>query len=121
MSGNGGTPNTIDFMPDRNNLYREESISDFKIAHIKRFTPIHLDGTHDETRQTIFVGSSQLGTPHGPVSIQARLEAGSLEQALDAFPKAMEAETKKIIDRFKQAQAQQKKTRDSRIIIPGVH
>lgn len=120
MAGNGGTPNSIDFMPDRNNLYREESISGFKIANIKRFTPIHLDGTLDDTRETVFVGSSQLGTPHGPVPIQAKLEAGNLEQALDAFPKAMEMETQKVIERFKQMQAQQKKTEDSRIIIPGI-
>ncbi|WP_022668072.1 hypothetical protein [Desulfospira joergensenii] len=120
MAGNGGTPNNIDFIADKNNLYREESITDLKIANIKKLIPIHLDGTPDETREMIFMGSSQLGTPHGPVPIHARLEAGTLEQALDEFPRAMEAETQKVIEQFKQMQAQQKKEQDSRIIVPGV-
>ena len=120
MSGNGGKPSSIDFIADKNNLYKEESVTDLKVADIKKLVPIHIDGTRDETREIIFTGSSQLATPHGPVPIHARLEADTLEQALDAFPKAMEAETKKIVEQFKKLQEQQKKAQDSRIIMPGV-
>jgi hypothetical protein len=65
-----------------------------------------------------------LSTPQGPIPIQAKLEVKTLEDAMDAFPKAMEAETRKVIESFKQMQEQQeqqKKTEQSRIIIPGMN
>jgi hypothetical protein len=39
---------------------------------------------------------------------------------MDAFPQAMEAETKKVIQQFKKMEAEQKKPKDSRIIMPGM-
>ncbi|MCA1785640.1 MAG: cytoplasmic protein, partial [Desulfobacteraceae bacterium] len=59
-------------------------------------------------------------TPHGPVPIQARLEGATLDQAMDAFPQAMEAETKKVVQQFKKMQAEENKSKDSRIIVPGM-
>ncbi|MCF8092185.1 MAG: cytoplasmic protein [Desulfotignum sp.] len=120
MSGNGGSPINIDFQVDKKNLYREETITDLKIASIQKLTPVFSDGSEDTSRNTFFVGSTQLGTPHGPVPIQARLEAATLDQAMDAFPQAMEAETKKVIQQFKKMEAEQKKPSDSRIIMPGM-
>ncbi len=52
--------------------------------------------------------------------MQAKLEAANLEQALDLFPKAMEDETKKVVENLKRMQEEQKKTSDSRIIMPGM-
>lgn len=124
MSDNGGAPGSLDFLADKKNLYREESITDLKIATIRRLVPIHLDGSEDTGRETLFIGSTQLGTPQGPIPMQAKLEAATLEQALDAFPKAMEIETKKVVESFKrmqEQQAQQKKAKDSRIIMPGMN
>ncbi len=124
MSGNGGAPGSIDFIVDKKNLYREETVTDLKIASIRRLFPVNIDGSDDNTRETIFIGSTQLGTPQGPIPIQARLEAESLEQAMDIFPKAMEEETQKVVESFKkmqEQQAQQKKSSDSRIIMPGVN
>lgn len=120
MSGNGGSPINIDFQVDKKNLYREETITDLKIASIQKLTPIHPDGTEDTSRETFYVGNTQLGTPHGPVPIQATLEAATLDQAMDAFPQAMEAETRKVIQQFQKMEAEQKKSKDSRIIIPGM-
>lgn len=124
MSGNGGAPGSIDFMVDKENLYREETVTDLKIATIRRLFPVNLDGSEDNTRETIFIGSTQLGTPQGPIPMQAKLEASSLEEAMELFPKAMEIETQKVVESFKrmqQQQEQQKKADDSRIIIPGVN
>jgi hypothetical protein len=120
MSGNGGAPNSIDFLVDRDHLYREETITDLKIATIRQLIPIQADGSPDENRETIFVGSTQLGTPQGPIPIQVRLEADSFDQAMDVFPRAMEAETRKVIDNLRQMHEQQKKASESRIIMPGV-
>lgn len=120
MSDNGGTPTSIDFIPEKKNLYREESVTDLKIASIRQLIPINLDGSADDTREILFLGSTQLSTPQGPIPIQAKLEAATLEQALDAFPQAMEAETKKVVENLKRMHEQQKKAKDSRIIMPGM-
>ena len=120
MSGNSGRPINIDFQVDKKNLYREETITDLKIASIQKLIPIHADGSDDPSRETLYVGNTQLGTPHGPVPIQARLQGATLDQAMDAFPQAMEAETRKVIEQLKKMEAEQKKTDDSRIIIPGL-
>jgi hypothetical protein len=120
MSGNGSGPINIDFQIDKKNLYREETITDLRIASIQKLTPIHPDGSEDPSRETFYVGNTQLGTPHGPIPIQARLEGATMDQAMDAFPQAMEAETRKVIEQFRKMETEQKKPSDSRIIIPGV-
>jgi hypothetical protein len=122
MNTNAGSPSSIDFTVDKENLYREESITDLKIASIQRLIPVNLDGSEDNSRTTIFLGRSQLSTPQGPVPIQAKLEANTLKEAMDQFPKVMENETHKVIESFKkmqEQQEQQKKADQSRIIVPG--
>ena len=121
MNSNGGQPGSLNFTVDKNNLYREESVTDLKIANIQRLVPVHLDGSEDENRETIFLGRTQLSTPQGPIPIQAKLTAKTLEEAMDVFPKAMEAETQKVVESFKKMQEQQKKTEKSRIIVPGMN
>ncbi|MCK5349736.1 MAG: cytoplasmic protein, partial [Desulfobacula sp.] len=71
--------------------------------------------------ETIFLGRTQLSTPQGPMPIQAKLAAKTLEEAMDIFPKAMEAETQKVVESFRQMQEQQKKEKESRIIMPGMN
>ena len=124
MDSTGGSPNSIDFTVDKENLYREESITDLKIANIQRLVPVNLDGSEDNSRDVIFLGRSQLSTPQGPVPIQAKLEANTLEDAMDIFPKVMENETQKVVESFQrmqQQQEQQKKKEQSRIIVPGMN
>ncbi len=123
MSNNGESPSSIDFTVDKKNLYREESITDLKIANIQKLVPVNLDGSEDNSRETVFLGRSQLSTPQGPIPIQAKLEANTLEDAMDQFPKVMESETQKVVESFKrmqQQQEQQKKKEQSRIIVPGM-
>ncbi len=123
MNDNGGTPSSNDFVVDKDNLYREESVTDLKIATIRQLIPVKLDGSEDSSRETIFLGSTQLGTPQGPIPMQAELEATTLEEAMEQFPKAMEVETQKVVEnlkRMQQMQEQQKSASDSRIIIPGM-
>jgi hypothetical protein len=109
----------IDFTVDRNNLYREESITDLKAASIRRLVPIHIDGTEDAQRTPIFIGHTQLMTPEGPLPIQAPLKAGTIDAAMDEFPQAMEAALAQVIERIKKIHTQQKQKNDSRIIVPG--
>jgi hypothetical protein len=124
MNSNIGQPGKLDFVVDKKNLYREESVTDLKIANIQRMVPVNVDGSEDTSREPIFLGRTQLSTPQGPIPIQAILEAKTFEEAMDLFPKAMEAETQKVVESFKQMQAQQeqqKKTEQSRIIVPGMN
>jgi len=120
MGDNGGAPNNLDFQVDKTNLYREISLTDLKIANIRQLIPVTIDGEDDPNRETIFIGNTQLGTPQGPIPMQAKLEATTLEEAMDLFPKAMELETQKVIENFKRMEAEQKKEK-SNIIMPGMN
>ncbi|MBS3809078.1 MAG: cytoplasmic protein [Desulfobacterales bacterium] len=97
----------IDFTVNRDNLYREESVTDLKVASIRRMIPIKADGTDDPQRSQVFFGSTQLMTPEGPLPIQSQLSATTLEEAMDEFPSAMRKALDQTIERLKQMQQQQ--------------
>ena len=112
----------IDFTFNPENLCREESVTDLKIGSIRCLMPINPDGTKDESRQTIFVGHTQLNSPQGLVPLQTALEATTLELAIKEFPGAMKKALEEMMERAKQMQAQQQaeqKGNESRIIMPG--
>ena len=94
----------IDFTVDRNNLYREESFTDIKVAAIRRLTPVKPDGSDDESREPLFMAQTQLMSPSGPVLLQSILDARTLEQAMERFPNAMQKEMDKVIEKNKKEQ-----------------
>ncbi|MFO8112516.1 MAG: cytoplasmic protein [Desulfosalsimonadaceae bacterium] len=121
MTNGANIPN-IDFTVDKNNLYREEGITDHKVASIRRLVPIKVDGSEDPDREPVFYASTQLMTPEGPLPIQAALEAKTLEAAIEEFPDAMRKALTKTIDqiqRQQQQQEQEKQQEQSRIYVPG--
>ncbi|MBW2492808.1 MAG: hypothetical protein JRE65_16840 [Deltaproteobacteria bacterium] len=87
----------INLKVDRNNLYREDSVTDIKVAAIRRLTPIKADGSDDNSRDPLFMGQTQLMTPSGPLLLQSMLEARTLEEAMDEFPAAMQKEVDKAM------------------------
>ena len=87
----------INLNVDRNNLYREDSVTDIKVAAIRRLTPIKADGSDDDSRDPIFMGQTQLMSPSGPLLLQSLLEALTLEEAMDKFPAAMQKEVEKAM------------------------
>ena len=111
----------IDFTVDRENLYREESITDLKVASIRRMVPVTQSGEDDPSRTPIFLGHTQIITPQGPLPLQARLMANNLEEAMEAFPGAMEQEMAKMVEQLRRMQEEEQKKQhdDSRIIVPG--
>ncbi len=115
----GAQSGSMNFTVDKTSLYREESVTDLKVASIKKLTPILPDGSDDDTREPVFFGSAQLNTPHGPIPVQVKLSADTLEKAMDLFPAAMEVEVQKVVENIKRLQEQQKQAADSRIIMPG--
>jgi hypothetical protein len=118
MNGNQQAQN-IDFTVDRSNMYREESITDLKVASIRKLVPINIDGTEDSKRTALFMAHTQLMTPEGPLPIQAPLAANTLEAAMDEFPQAMKAALAEVIEEIRKMHQQHQKKNESRIIVPG--
>lgn len=114
-----GERQQVDFQVDKNNLYREEAVTDMKVASIRRLVPVKIDGSDDDSRTEIFIGHTQLMSQQGPIPIQANLNAKTIEEALDVFPEAMKKAMDEVIARIEKMQAQMKRQDDSRIIVPG--
>lgn len=97
----------IDFTVNRDNLYREESFTDIKVAAIRRLVPVKPDGSDDESRTTMFMAQTQIMTPGGPFLLQAMLKAETIEEALDEFPAEMQVQMNKMIAEAEQQQEKQ--------------
>ncbi|NOY68124.1 MAG: cytoplasmic protein [Deltaproteobacteria bacterium] len=111
----------IKFTVDKANLFREESITDMKVASIRRLIPVKADGSVDTSRKEVFIGHTQLMSPDGPLPIQAYLNASSIQEAMEVFPEAMKKALGEMINEMQQMQRQQQqqKADESRIIMPG--
>ena len=109
----------IDFTVDVDNLYREESLTDLKVASIRKLTPIKLDGSEDSDRKPIFYGHTQLMSAQGPVPIQSQLEVDTLEDAIKIFPEVMKKAMEELFEKYKKMSEQQQQKDESRIIVPG--
>jgi len=96
------------------NLYKEEAFTDLKVANIRRLIPVKPNGEPDKSRDVLFVGQTQLVTPHGPVPLSFPIEAKSLQQAIEKFPAVMEQFVEKIMEEAREMQRQEQ----SRIIVP---
>ncbi len=104
-----------EMQPDLDNLYREESFTDLKVAQIRKLSPVKADGSADPSRNEMFIGETQLMSPRGPVPIHCPIEAASLKDAFDKFPEAVNAAVEKLIEEAKEMQRQEA----SRIVVPG--
>lgn len=106
---------------DSSNLYTEASFTDMKTGAIRVLSPVTLDGEADASRSKVFIGSTQLMTPEGPLPVQTRLPANNLKEAVESFADAMQQAVAQMMGELQkmaqQAQAEQKRE-DSRIIIP---
>lgn len=101
------TGQNIDFTVNVNNLYREENITDLKVASIRKLIPVKPDGSLDESRAPLFHGHSQLVSPQGPVPLQAQLTANNLQEAFEVFPAAMKKDLEDMLKRMQEIQKQQ--------------
>jgi len=104
-----------DIAVDPDNLYREETFSDLKVASIRRLTPVTADGLDDPSRPTMFVGETTLMSQRGPLPINCPIEATTLPEAMDAFPQAVNAAVERLMEEAREMQRQEA----SRIVVPG--
>ena len=89
---------------DRDNLYREESYTDLKVASLRQLIPITVDGDRDLSRQVVFLAQTQLMSQMGPLPVQARIEAANLAEAIEKFPDAMQAAVEQLIEEVREEQ-----------------
>lgn len=116
-----GNSQQIDFKVDTDNLYREDALTDLKVATIRRLVPVTADGSDDPSRTPVFMGHTQVMTPEGPLPLQARLPANNMAEAFEAFPDAMQQALQEMVQHLQDLhrKEQEKKMDDSRIIVPG--
>jgi hypothetical protein len=104
-----------DVKMDVANLYREESYTDLKTGGIRKLVPVNIDGSVDSSREPIFSGHTQLMSPHGPLPLQGAIDAGTLADAVEKFPQAMEDAMNQMIEEAQQYQREQA----GRIVTPA--
>jgi len=104
-----------DIKIDTENLYREESFTDLKVATLRRLTPIKTDGSPDESREVLFAAETTLMSARGPLPIQTPIEAKSLDEAMEKFPEAIQLAVERMIEEAREYQRQEA----SRIVVPG--
>jgi hypothetical protein len=114
MSEDPRTP-ISEIQVDKTNLYREELITDLKVASIRRMVPIKADGSVDESRPVLFSGETQLMSQAGLVPVHCPIEAASLEEALDKFPEAVNMAVERMVEEAREMQRREA----SRIVVPG--
>ena len=104
-----------DIQVDETNLYREENVTDLKVASIRRLIPIKVDGTPDESRSPIFVGQTHIMSQMGPVPVQAQMEVKDLAEAVKQFPQAIAEAIEEMVAEAKERQREA----SNRIVVPG--
>jgi len=102
-----------DLKVDKDNLYREEIITDLKVASIRRLVPIKSDGSEDPGRAVRFIAETTLMSQRGPLPVQAAIDAPSLEAAIDQFPEAVNNAVEQMIEQAREIQRQEQ----SRIVV----
>jgi hypothetical protein len=111
----GPEPQGLDSIQvDTANLYREETITDLRVATVRRLVPIQPDGTDDPSREAQFMGQTSVLTEAGMIPIQCRLEGKTLDEALAAFPEAIKKAVNDMVQEVREMQRQAA----SRIVVP---
>lgn len=99
---------------DENNLYREEIITDLRVATIRRMVPIKIDGSEDPDRETLYMGQTQLMSQAGPVPVNAKIEGANLKEAVANFPAAIKVGIEQLVEEVREMQRQEA----NRIVTP---
>lgn len=99
---------------DTDGLYQEEVFTDRRVGSIQRLTPVTSAGDPDPARPVLYIGQTQVMTPGGALPLNFELDAGSLEEAAQAFPEAAHAALEQTMEQLREMQREQA----SRIMTP---
>ncbi len=106
----------VEISLDPADLYREEVFTDRRVGTLRRLTPVTKDGSDDPARAVLYVGQAQLWTQMGPLPITFEVEAGSMAEALAAYPQAARAAIEQTLEEARELRRQQA----SQIVVPEV-
>lgn len=104
-----------DLKVDTASLYREEILTDLRVATIRRLVPVRVDGSEDPGRPVLFSAQTTLMTQAGPVPVSAAIEAANLAEAAQKFPEAIQAAVERLVEEARDLQRREM----SRIVVPG--
>lgn len=99
---------------DASSLYREETFTDNAVGTLRRLTPVDEHGEVDSSRDTQFIGSTQVMTTAGPLPLSFELQATSLAEAAAAFGAGARQAFEQTMEELKEMQRQQA----SSIVVP---
>ena len=105
----------IEIKIDKDGFYRDEAFTDLKAASIRRLVPVKAVGTPDESRETKFIGHTQVMTQEGPLPLQCTIPAKTLEEAMEKLPEAINKVLEELLKKADELRQQQQ----SRIVVPG--
>ena len=99
---------------DANNLYREESYTDLKVASLKRLVPVTAEGEPDPSREAHWIAQTQLMSQVGPMPVSCLIDARTLAEAIAKFPEAVGRAVEEMIEEAREIQ----RNEASRIVVP---
>ncbi|MDR0965680.1 MAG: hypothetical protein LBM75_04135 [Myxococcales bacterium] len=100
---------------DTQNLYQETAFTDLKVGSFRRLSPVHADGSPDPARATFFLVQTHLMTAAGPVPLDFRIDAPTLEEMAAKFPQAAQKAFEEMLTELEALRREQA----SSLIIPG--
>lgn len=103
----------ISMSPDE--LYLEEVFTDNKVGTIRRMTPVTSEGVKDDSREIVYIGSTQMMTPAGPMPLNFELAGKSLGEAAQNFGEAANQSVEETMKELQEMRRQQA----SQIVVPG--
>ncbi len=95
-------------------LFREEIITDRKIGTIRILHPVKSDGAADDSRQTVYVGETQIMTPMGAVPLAFQLDGNTLADAIEKFAEGAQVAVERAMTELQQM----RREAASSIVIP---
>ncbi len=109
----------LDQLPDMSldtaALVQEETFTDGSVGAVRRLTPVHSDGSRDESRSVTYAGQTQVMTQAGALPLSFEIEAESLEQAVERFPETAQKALEEMVRRVEEMQREQAGS----IVTPG--
>lgn len=106
----------LDAQMDVTSLVREEIISDRRVGSLRMLTPIHVDGTRDESRDITFLGEAQVMTQVGPIPINFVIPGKTLAEAVANYGAAAQKGLQDTVERLREM----RREAASQIVTPGM-
>ena len=107
--------NLSELKVDLDNLYREETFTDLRVATLRRLVPVNADGSLDASRTPLYSAQTTIMSQAGPLPVEAPIEAATLEEAAAKVPQAIQA----AVDRLVEEAREMRRREASRIVVPS--